>query len=124
MIIILTKISEDTDQQDIEDFIRPFVKNGQIKSIAVMAQKNIKTHDLQYHALVTITSDFVAKEAIKKIKWTEIKLKGRDIAIREFRNRTCHDDPRKNELAYQLNDRRQNDRRCQYSGLFPRAVNI
>jgi hypothetical protein len=119
MVIILIDIFDSTDKRDIEDFIRPFVTNGRIESISVMAQKDSKSHDLQYHALVTITSDFVAKEAIKKIKWTEIKLKGRNIAIREFRNRACHDDPRKDELAYQLNDRRQSDRRCQYSGLFP-----
>jgi hypothetical protein len=120
MIIILTNISDTTDKQDIEGFIRPFVNNGRIENIAIMAQKDIKTHDLQYHTLVTIMPDSVAKEAVKKIKWTEIKLKGRDVAIREYQSRSCQNDPRsRKEQAGRLNDQRQSDRRRQYSGIFP-----
>lgn len=117
MIIILANIPDDTGNQEIEDFIRLAVKDAFIENISIMAQKNTRTHDLQFHGLVTITPDSVAKEVIKKLNGN--KINGRHVDIHEYQARYWENDPRISEDQFkELNINRQGDRRSRHLEIY------
>jgi hypothetical protein len=120
MIIILLNISASTENQDIEDFIRPAIKggllrkSGHIEKISILALKDTRTYRIDYHGLITITPDPVAIRAIKKLNKKLIN--GRRVLVREFRIRLWHNDPRINrrDQIQEFNNRRQGDRRLRH----------
>ncbi len=117
MIIILANIPDNTGNQDIEDFIRPAVKDAFIANVSIMAQKDAQTHDLQFHGLITIIPDSAAKEAIKKLKGN--KINGRLVDIHEYQARYMQNDPRINEDQLKaLSVSRQGDRRCRHMEIY------
>lgn len=115
MIIILKNIPANTRNQDIEDFIRPalkgglFSKSGQIESISILAQKDPKMHHIEYHGLVRIMPDAIAKRAIKKLNRKRIN--GKHVAVHEYQIRRWQNDPRIRNQNEELSNKRQSDRR-------------
>ncbi len=119
MIIILKNIPAKIKKQDIKNFITPavkggwFSKRGQIQSIVILSQKNIRTHDMQYHSLIEIFPDSVAERVIKKLNRKIIV--GKCVAVCEYMVRDWHNDQRLNREAHKrLHDKRIADRRERY----------
>lgn len=124
MIIILKKIPAKTQKQDIKNFITPIAngswlsRRGQIKSISIIAQKNIHTRLIDYNSLVEILPDSVAKRVIKKLH--RKNMIGSYIAVCEYKNRDWHNDPRVNKPIHNLiKNRRITDRRNKYENIMP-----
>lgn len=117
MIIILVNLSENMDEHQIEDLIKPLVKDCQIVKISILAQKNRKTSIFEFHGLVTITPDSVAKNIIEELINNKINNKYSD--VREYQERYSHNDQRVNRNHLKgLNDNRCSDRRRKYSEVF------
>jgi hypothetical protein len=119
MIIILKNIPAKTTKQDIKKFITPTVngswlsRRGEVQNISMLSQKNIRTHDIQYHSLCEILPDSVAERVIKKLNRTFIV--GKCIAVCEYKVRNWHNDPRLNKNTNKrLKNRRIADRRDKY----------
>ena len=117
MIIILRRISEKTEKDEIIDFLTPTLKggflkrSGHIESIKILILKDTLKNTTEYHGLVTIDSDAAANRAIKKLNRKPFK--NRNITVREYFHRSWHNDPRINmhEWNEELEDKRQNNRR-------------
>ena len=117
MIIILRRISENTEKHEIIDFLTPVLKggllkrSGHIESIKILILKDTLKNTIEYHGLVTIDSDAAANRAIKKLNRKSFK--NRNITIREYFHRSWHNDPRVNmhEWNEELDDKRKNNRR-------------
>jgi hypothetical protein len=132
MMIIFKKISAKTKKQDIKDFIVPavkgnwLIKNGQIKSILILTQRNIRTRVIQHHILVEVTPDSIAEKVIKKLNKTT--LVGKYIAVCEYKIRNWHNDPRMNHsyasTYKRLKDKRIADRRDQYEEVISEDIGI
>ena len=117
MRLILVRIPAHTSHQDIARFIEPainrrfsFRKNriGRVE-ILRLHDKNINT--VEYHGLVTIEPDSLALRAILKLNRKPIN--GKHIAVRQYHNRSLHNDSRmkKSPLPLKNKDRRLADRR-------------
>jgi hypothetical protein len=129
MIIILKNIPAKTKKQDIKNFITPAVngswlsKRGEIQNISMLSRKNICTHDIQYHSLVDIVPDSVAKRVIKKLNRKFIV--GKCIAVCEYKLRNWHNDPRIiRNTNKRLNNRRSTDRRDKYKEVVSEELTI
>lgn len=118
MIIILKKIPAHTRSQEIEDFVRPaikgglFSKSGRIESISILVQQDAQTHEIEYHGLVRIMPDDIAKRAIKKLN--RKRLNGRHIAVFEYQHRRWQNDRRIRNQNEELRNKRLSDRRRRY----------
>lgn len=97
------------DRKELEDFIRPAVKDGHLVSVAIMVQKNPKTHEIKYHGLVRLTPDSVAKRAIEDLNGKQIN--DRPIDVHEYRTRYWHNDPRIMSCRNKSSDMRKGERR-------------
>lgn len=117
MVIILVNLSENMDEPQIEDLIRSLVKDCQIVSISILAQKNCSTSIFEFHGLVTIIPDSTAKIVIEKLMNNQIN--GGYSDVHEYQERCHHSDRKanKNYLKGQ-SDNRSSDRRKQYSESF------
>jgi hypothetical protein len=129
MIIIFKKISVKTKKQDIKDFIAPVIKgswlrkSGQIESIVILTQRNIRTRIIQYHVLIEIIPDSVAKRVIKKLNMKT--LTGNYVAVCEYKVRNWHNDPRINYRPHKsLKNKRIADRRDRYEEVISEDINI
>lgn len=117
MHLILVRIPAKTTRQDIEHFFEPvlkrkfFFKKGSLDRIEIFCLRDPNTHSSEYHALVTITYDSLARRAI--IKLNRKAINGKHIAVREYHSRSWHNDPRqKNKpLGPNTPNRRLMDRR-------------
>ena len=116
MKIILVALHPDTTKQDIIHFLSPvikgsfFRKKGVIESLEIKVLYDNKAKTTEYHGLVIVKPALVANRIIKKLH--RKALKGKYIAVREYHDRTWHNDPRLNGpsvIAYP--DRRVGDRR-------------
>jgi len=117
MIIILVNLSENMDEHQIEELIKPLVKDCQIVKISILAQKNRKTSIFEFHGLVTIIPDSVARNIIEELINNKINNKYSD--VREYQERYGHNDQRVNSNHLKgLNDSRCSDRRRKYSEVF------
>ena len=120
MIIILMNVPVSTGNKDIEDFIRPAIKGGllrkrgHIEKISILGLKDTQTNEIQYHGLVTITPDSVAKQALKKLN--KKRISGRHIHVREYQIRHWHNDPRITRIDQikKSTNRRRGDRRLRH----------
>ncbi len=117
MIIFLRRINASTNKSQIIGFIEPnlnggfFHKSGKIQNVKIMILKDAQNNNLEYHGLVTINSDAVAKRIIKKLN--RKVLNGKAIMVREFQFRSWQNDPRINmhELNEEIFDKRKGSRR-------------
>lgn len=117
MIVFLRRIPANTKKHEIIDFIEPvikgglFKKSGRIEDITIMVLKDTQTNALEFHGLVEIDSDAAAERVIKKLNRKVFN--GKNIAVREYYQRSWHNDKRQN--AHQWNDelvnKRKGDRR-------------
>ena len=106
MQIILRNTLSNTSFNDISSFIRSsydkgflsFLRpTGQIKEISIVSQKANSDNKLAYHSLVKLEPDIVAERTITLLNKT--RFKGRRILLREFINRSWHNDRRKQALS-------------------------
>ena len=125
MIIILKKIPFNTTEIQIENFLETAVKggllskSGYIDNISFLAKKQIETDKIEYHGLVTILPDSIAKRAIKKLNGK--MLNGKYIVIAEYKNRSWHNDQRVNPIIKIESDRRKGDRRLKSIEVKPKV---
>ncbi len=122
MVIILKHIHAKTTRQNIKDFLASELKggflrrSGQIQSIYLLSQRNIRTREVQYHGLVEILPDSVAERVVRKLNAKMIINKR--VAINEYKIRDWHNDPRIININVRpkprKNERRIGDRREQY----------
>ncbi len=98
MKIILRRITEYSSKAEIINFLKPVLKGnfiqktGKITHIKILALRDTKTNEIEYHGLVTIDSDEAATRIIKKLNRKSFKNKR--IVIREFFLRSWTNDPR------------------------------
>ncbi len=110
MILILTNLPNNTDNKQIEDFIRPAIKNSHMGSIAIITRRNKRTKEIQRHALVRVAPDIVAKEAIKILNGKP--LSGKPTDVHEYKTRLWYNDPRfNNTVNNDIREKRKGDRR-------------
>lgn len=116
MIIFLRKIPASTKVNELYDFVLPtlkggwFRKSGQIAHAQVLALRDKRTNAVEFHGLVFIEPDEIGLRTINRLK--KRRFKGRLITIREYHQRSWHNDPRVDHLtAAQFQGRRNGDRR-------------
>jgi hypothetical protein len=121
MIIFLRNIPLKTKKYEIASFIgkvfdhcflgRPSATLS-IEDIEILLIQDVDSNTLEKHGLVRISPKEVAKRVIKKLNGTIFK--GTHITVREYINRSAHNDPR-NELlpdtTINFKERRASDRR-------------
>ncbi len=113
MIIILRRISENTEKQEIVDFLDPILKGGLLKKsghiehIKLLILRDPNKNTIEYHGLVTIDSDSAAQRVIKKLNRKQFR--NRNIIVREYFYRSWHNDPRVN--MHEWNDEFKNKRK-------------
>jgi len=114
MIVFLRNIPAKTKRSDIVAFIEPaikkrwFQKKAEIVEIKVMQLNDPRAGTMEFHGVVTIEPEKVAKKVIRKLN-RQVFL-GKRIAVHEYCRRNWHNDPRiKNALT--TDDRRKSDRR-------------
>ena len=98
MILFLRNISAQTRHSDIVAFIEPamkvilFGKKGTIERIKILHLKNSRTNISEFHGLVTIEPDVVAKRVLKRLN--RKKFLDKHIVVRQYQQRDWHNDPR------------------------------
>ena len=117
MIVFLRNIPVETRRRDIIAFIEPamkasfFGKKGFIDDIQILHFKDVGRFISEYHALVYVEPDVVAKRVIKRLNRKSILHK--HIAVREYQIRNWHNDPRTNHrpLTRNIAEKRIGERR-------------
>jgi len=117
MIVFLRRIPASTKKHDISDYLEPVLKgsllqkSGEIKKIDILVVRDTQTQALEFHGLVEIEPESAANRVIKKLNRKVFK--GKNIAIREYHQRSWHNDPRLNmhEWNEELANKRKGDRR-------------
>jgi len=117
MLILLRRIPQNTNEQDIIDFLEPalkgglFKKTGHIESIQILVLKDTQRKTIEFHGLVSIDSEAAANRVIKDLNKTTFKNK--PILVREYFHRSWHNDPRINMRQWneELVDKRKSSRR-------------
>jgi len=117
MILFLKCISGQTRYRDIVAFIEPamkvslFGKKGTIEQIKILHLKDSRTNISEFHGLVTIEPEVVAKRVLKRLN--RKKFLDKHIVVREYSQRDWHNDPRLNDdsLKSTKHEKRITDRR-------------
>lgn len=117
MIIFLRHIPENATKEDILLFLKPsikgglFQKSGQVFNIEILILRDKETSETEFHALVTINPEKTAQRVIKQLN--RKSLLGKRINLREYIDRTWHNDHRFNNLntSVDVKERRIKDRR-------------
>ncbi|MGR8997930.1 MAG: hypothetical protein ACU88J_02635 [Gammaproteobacteria bacterium] len=121
MIMFIRDIPSETKKYEIASFIervfnhcflgRPSATLS-IADIEILSIQDVDSNTLEKHGLVRISPKEVAKRVIKKLDGTIFK--GTRVTVREYINRSAHNDPR-NELlpdtTINFKERRASDRR-------------
>lgn len=116
MILILKNIANTTRVIDVEDFLHPALmggflkKAGNLESISIKQFQTPGLRESQYHAIVEIKPDAVARRVIKTLN--RKRCNGRPINIAEYIIRFRNNDSRSSCKPYMANQR-QGDRRRQ-----------
>lgn len=114
MHLIIKRIGETTTVTDIEDFVQPALKGGFLKKTGHIESVVIQKHSLrdsgqtEYHAIVRIVPDVVARRAIKLLNRKRCNHKPVNVCEYHFRHR---DNDRREKRNTPLPDRRLADRR-------------
>jgi len=96
MILILKRIDRETRVADIEDFLAPALKggflrkSGRLDSVAIQKHSQAGGVYSEYHAIVRIEPERVAKRVIKRLN--RKRLIGKPINIAEFHFRSYTND--------------------------------
>ena len=104
MILFLRNISAQTRHSDIVAFIEPamkvilFGKKGTIERIKILHLKNSRTNISEFHGLVTIEPDVVAKRVLKRLN--RKKFLDKHIVVRQYYQRDWHNDSRLNHDSF------------------------
>lgn len=122
MIIFFSHVPENTRHKDLVELIKPAMKSflfgekGTIKKLKIVQLKDPRNKISEYHALVSIEPETVAKRVIKRLN--RKKLLGRVIEVRRYYRRNKLNDRRFNfEPDVQIREdiserpRRRGDRR-------------
>jgi len=115
MYLILKRISETTRIPDIEHFLKPalaksvFTRAGYIESLTIKMIKTPDSDAAEYHAIVNITPDSVAKRVVQKLNRKRCHGKPINVAIYRFRYR--HEDRRTILDDVRLQNLRKGERR-------------
>jgi RNA recognition motif-containing protein len=100
MIVLLRNIPPETMYEDIINFIEPalkakwFGKDGYIEEVKILSINDNVKETVEQHGIIRINPDSSAKKAIKFLNRKPIL--GKRIAVREYRYRSWHNDPRGN----------------------------
>ena len=121
MIIFLRNIPPETKKYEIASFIGKVLNHCflgipstkiTIEDIEFLSIQDVDSNTLEKHGLVRVSPKEVAKRVIKKLDGTIFK--GDYVTVREYINRSAHNDPR-NELlpdtTMDFKERRASDRR-------------
>lgn len=115
MIIFIRKISANTKLSELIDFVEPavkgglFRKGGVIKGAKILALKDTRLRTVEYHGLVNVEPEKEALRAIKKLKGQ--RFKGKFVVIRQYYQRSWHNDKRQGQQGLDNIERRMTDRR-------------
>lgn len=119
MLIFLRNIPANTSTEDIYKFIRPAMGNGLLSAFSkgrlvdakIVKLLNIDNNTKEFHGLVKVDPDHVAEKVIKRLNRKPFK--GMRINVREYRNRSWHNDPRlrMSSTMNSLNQRKRDRRR-------------
>ena len=122
MVIILKNIPAKATKQDVKDFVITavkggwFDKKGKVTNISLLILRNLHTHVISNHGLVSIEPDNVGQRVIKKLN--RKVLLDKPVVVAEYKKRNA-----KNELRLKHNsnkviiERRVCERRGQYEVL-------
>ena len=94
MKVILKYVPQNTTSKQIFHFLKPtlngglFSKFGKIKSISVLAHKHRLSQAVDFHVIVDIQPDEVAKRVVHKLH--KKQLNGRHIDVMEYVERSIH----------------------------------
>lgn len=115
MYLILKRISETTRIPDIERFLKPalaqgmFTKGGYVESLTIKMIQSRDSDVAEYHAIVNIQPDAVAKRVAKTLNRKRCHGKPINVAIYRFRYR--HEDRRSILDEVRLQNLRKGERR-------------
>ncbi|NOR79843.1 MAG: hypothetical protein GQ529_03270 [Methyloprofundus sp.] len=117
MILFLKSISGQTRCRDIVAFIEPamkvslFGKKGTIERIKILHLKDARTNISEFHGLVTIEPEAVAKRVLKRLN--RKKFLDKHIVVRQYHQRDWHNDSRLNHdsVMSTKHEKRMTDRR-------------
>jgi hypothetical protein len=117
MIIILKKISPNTSDHHIENFMDPVLKgglfkaSGRIENISFWKYEIVQTGIIEYYALVDIEPDSAGSRVIKLLN--KKSLNGKYIGLQEYQARHWSNDKRmfKSVVDRGKNNKRKADRR-------------
>jgi class 3 adenylate cyclase len=93
--VILKHIPQDTTHKQILQFVKPalkggiFSKSGTLERISVLAQKDKLSDIMEFHAILYIQPEEVAKRIINKLHRKQ--LNGRYVAVAEYIERSIYD---------------------------------
>lgn len=99
MIIFLRRIPANTKHVEIADFVTPvlsnglFKKPGRILNIETLTLRDSRLNSVEYHCLVTLDSEWAAKQAVKGLK--NRRLNGRFVLVRPYYHRNSDNDKRR-----------------------------
>lgn len=122
MVIILKNIPAKATKQDVNDFVIRAVKGGlldkkgKVTNISLLILRNLRTHVISNHSLVSIEPDNIGQRVIKKLN--RKVLLDKPVVVAEYKKRNA-----KNELRLKHNshkviiERRVCERRGQYEVL-------
>jgi hypothetical protein len=131
MIIIIKHILAKTTKQDIAVFLNPIIKggllqkSGQILGISILAQRNTRTQVMQYHSLVKIEPDTVAKRVVSRLNGKVMR--GKRVSVSEYHKRSWRNDPRLNKdniFNKWLDNKRSHERRVKHTLLKPEELHV
>jgi hypothetical protein len=121
MIIFLKNIPSETQKYEIADFIgrvmnacflyNPNTKIS-LKDIEILSIRDVDSNALEKHGLVNVPLNEVGKKLIERLDGATFK--GECIAVREYVNRSAHNDPRNGhstDTTIDFKERRASDRR-------------
>lgn len=114
MHVIIKRIGDFTTVADIENFIWPALqggflkKTGRIEHVIIQKQKQYGSGQVEYHAIVRIEPDAVARRVIKVLNRKRCNRKPVNVCEYHFRHR---DNDRRTGRYESSHDRRFADRR-------------
>ena len=120
MIIFIRNIPPETKKYEISIFINRVFSDCfldkssakvSIEDIEILSIQEMDSNTIEKHGLVRVLSKEVGRRVIKRLDGTIFKQQR--ITIREYVNRSAHNDPRNTQLGTQIDfkERRMSDRR-------------
>lgn len=117
MILFIRKIPFNTLPSELHDFVGPalkgglFFQSGRILKAGILISHDKASEKIQFHGYVHIDSEKVGWRAIKKLNGK--RFKNRLVIVREYKNRSWHNDRRLDALyvPQEILDKRVKDRR-------------